>query len=238
MSDADRIAKLEAQVATLTGRLTRVEDEQAVRKLHHLYGYFIDKCLYREVVDLFTDDCEVHFFGGIFKGKAGAARLYIERFQKSFVNGNNGPVDGFLLDHPQHQDVVDILDDGVTALARFRCTMQAGRHESYGEKRQWWEGGIYENEYVREDGVWKIKRLGYFPHWHGSFQDGWGKTPIDFIPMASVCYPEDPLGPDALIEPTPRLWPATDIIPFHSAHPVTGKPIKIDNSRSREGYKD
>lgn len=123
----DRIAALEAQLAALTKRVTICEDEQSVRKLHHLYGYLIDKCLYREVVDLFTEDCEVHFFGGIYKGKAGAARLYIERFQKNFTHGNNGPIDGFLLDHPQHQDVVDIQPDGVTALARFRCTMQAGR---------------------------------------------------------------------------------------------------------------
>ena len=54
--------------------------------------------------------------------------------------------------------------------------------------------------------------------------------------MARKLYPEDPLGPDAFIEPRPRLWPATDIVPFHYVHPVTGKPIKIDNSRAREGF--
>ena len=43
---------------------------------------------------------------------------------------------------------------------------------------------------------------------------------------------------DALINPAPRLWPATDTIPFHYPHPVTGQPIKIDNSRAREGFKD
>ncbi len=64
----------------------------------------------------------------------------------------------------------------------------------------------------------------------------WPETPIDFIPMAKKLYPQDPLGPDALIEPAPRLWPATDIVPFHYAHPVTGKPIVPDNSRAREGF--
>ena len=47
------------------------------------------------------EDCEVRFFGGSFKGKAGAKRLYIDRFQANFTHGNNGPIDGFLLDHPQ-----------------------------------------------------------------------------------------------------------------------------------------
>jgi len=27
-------------------------------------------------------------------------------------------------------------------------------------------------------------------------------------------------------------------VPFHYAHPVTGKPIVLDNSRAREGFAD
>ncbi len=91
---------------------------------------------------------------------------------------------------------------------------------------------------MRENGIWKIKALRYFPFWHGSFAEGWAKTPIDFVPMAKKCYPEDPLGPDTLIKPQPRLWPATDTVPFHYAHPVTGQPIVLDNRRAREGFKD
>ena len=56
MSDSDRIATLEAQVAELGRRLTVREDELDIRKLQHLYGYLIDKCLYNETADLFTDD--------------------------------------------------------------------------------------------------------------------------------------------------------------------------------------
>ena len=117
--------------------------------------------------------------------------------------------------------------------------MQAGLHETAkGEQRQWFEGGVYENRYVHEDGVWKISRLGYFPFWHARYADGWAKTPIDMYPMAEKLYPEDPIGPDELMDPQPRLWPATDIVPFHYQHPVTGKPIEIDNSRAREGFAD
>src|SRR5207248_8415221 len=63
-------------------------------------------------------------------------------------------------------------------------------------------------------------------------------TPIDFVPMAKTLYPQDPVGPDELMNPQPRLWPATDTVPFHYRHPVTGKPIVLDNSRAREGFKD
>jgi hypothetical protein len=224
MSDLDRIATLEATVAALTWRIQMQEDEQAVRKLQHLYGYMIDKCLYNETVDLFTEDCEVHFFGGIYKGKAGARRLYVDRFQANFTHGNNGPIDGFLLDHPQHQDVVDIQPDGVTALGRFRCTMQAGRHKDYGEPRQWFEGGLYENTYRKVDGVWRIHILNYCPQWHADFETGWANTRPNYVPFLDTVYPDDPTGPDVL-KTDVWLWPTHKVVPFHNMHPVTGAPI-------------
>ena len=36
-------------------------------------------------------DGDVWFLGGIYKGQAGVRRLYIERFQKQFTQGHNGP---------------------------------------------------------------------------------------------------------------------------------------------------
>jgi len=135
-----------------------------------------------------------------------------------------------------------VAPDRKTAKLRGRSMMQAGRHESITEggalPRQWWEGGIYENSYVRQGGVWKIWAVRYFPFWHGTFNEGWAKTPIDYIPMFKKLYPDDPIGPDALIDPAPRLWPATDTVPFHYPHPVTGRPIVLDNSRAREGFKN
>jgi SnoaL-like domain len=235
------IAALAARVEKLENELGIQQDIHQIRRIQYSYGYFIDKSQYNEVADLFSDNGEVWFLGGIYKGKAGVRRLYIERFQTHFTQGHNGPRYGWLLDHPQMQMVIDVASDRSTATVRGRSMMQAGLHETAaGDQRAWWEGGIYDNRYVREDGVWKISRLGYFPFWHGSFAEGWAKTPIDFIPMATAAqlYPGDPLGPDALIEPTPRLWPATDTVPFPYDHPVTGKPIVCDNSRAREGFKN
>ena len=239
MSETASLQALQRRVETLEHELGIQQDIHAVRKLQYSYGYFIDKSQYQEVVDLFADDGEVWFLGGIYRGKAGVKRLYIERFRQHFTEGHNGPRYGWLLDHPQMQMIVDVAPDRKTASVRGRSMMQAGLHETAkGNQRAWWEGGIYENSYVREHGVWKLKALRYYPFWHGSFKDGWAKTPIDFVATPKTLYPEDPLGPDALIDPQPRLWPATDIVAFHYPHPVTGKPIAIDNSRAREGFKD
>jgi hypothetical protein len=223
-----RIESLQKQLGDLAGRVGMLEDVHAIRRLQHAYGYFIDKCLYNETVDLFAEESQVRFMGGIFRGKKGARRLYCDRFRKNFTGNHNGPVYGFLLDHPQMQDIVDVSPDGRTAQARFRCVMQAGRHEKAGgQTRQWWEGGLYENAYIKQDGVWKIQVLNYRPVWHAKFEDGWAHTPPNFVPFFSEVFPKDPLGPDELMQPTPVLWPDHDVLPFHYAHPVTGRLIDI-----------
>lgn len=223
-TDDERIAELERRVEQLTHQLGVVEDTLAIRNLQHQYGYYLDKCLYDEVVDLFAEDGQVIFMGGVYQGKKGIARLYTGRFREAFAEGRNGPSHGQLLDHPQLQDVVHVSPDRTTARARFRTFMQAGRHESVGEARQWWEGGLYENTYVREGGIWKIKRLFYRPFWHATFEDGWAHTPPAYITNASRTFPEDPYGPDELLADAPQLWPNTETFAFHYRHPVTGRP--------------
>lgn len=226
MTMEDQIRALEQKLEQLSNQVGILEDIHAVRTLHHKYGYYIDKCLYNETIDLFAEDGEVRFMGGIFKGKEGLRRLYIERFQKRFTNGENGPRYGFLLEHPLMQDIVDISPDRKTAKLRARSVMQAGNHElAEGPTKQWWEGGYHLNEYVKEDGIWKIKVLDYRAAWHADFENGWAHTPPNAYPFLSTKFPEDPLGPDEVME-NPKLWPETDIIPFHYPHPVTGKWVK------------
>ena len=102
MAGVDATAELSAlrrQLEQLSNEIGTLRDVHAVRRLQHAYGYYLDKCLYDEVVDLSCDSGEVRFMGGIFKGKAGVKRLYCDRFRQNFTGGHNGPVYGFLLDH-------------------------------------------------------------------------------------------------------------------------------------------
>ena len=92
------------------------------------YGFYISKCQYEETCDLFEEDGAVAFFGGLFKNKAGIRRLFVEKFQHRFTNKHNGPILGYLLDHPQLQPVVHVADDRLSAKMRSRSLMQAARH--------------------------------------------------------------------------------------------------------------
>lgn len=230
----------QSQTATVTledlaRRVMVLEAQQAVRTLQHQYGYYLDKCLYQEVVDLFADESDVYFCGGLYKGKEGVRRLYIDRFRRRFTNDLNGPVFGFLLDHPQHQDVVTVSEDGQSAKGRFRSMMQAGLHDQARDSfpgavgmEQWFEGGLYENEYVNENGIWKIKSLNYRAFWHGDYAQGWAHTePRDFRP--TMTFPEDPYGPDEIVDGGFEFFPNTEVFPFHYPHPVTGLDVRSED---------
>lgn len=228
MSLEQTVAALSKTVEQLAHDVAVLQDVNAIRKLHHAYGYYIDKCLYEEVIDLFAEDSATYFLNGAYRGKAGARRLYVDWFRQLFTKGHNGPGYGFLLDHLILQDIVDVAPDRTVAKARFRCFMQGGSHASKTDApealpQQFWEGGIYENEYVREDGVWKIKLLNYNMLWQANYAEGWAHSEAHLALMDKT-YPENPIGPDAFVDFVPHVWPETRVVPFHYPHPVTGKP--------------
>ena len=231
MTDENRLKALEDKVEQLTRQLGVVEDTHAVRCLHFIYGYYIDMCLYDETVELFADNGAVRFLNGVYKGKdKGVKRLYCDWFKKDFTKGHNGPVFGFLLDHLQAQDVVHVAPDRMTAKGRFRALNMIGYHDAKPEPvehmpQQFWGGGIYENRYVKENGIWKIEYLDYVGRWQAPYEQGWAHS-SSHLPPYEKTYPENPIGPDEIITDMPYGWPETSVVPFHYAHPVTGKPWK------------
>lgn len=225
MTSDESLRETRRELEDLRERVGLLEDIQAVRTLQFKYGYFMDKCLFAEIVDLFADDAVLYFMNGIFRGKAGARRLY------GGASGLDGPAYGMLFEHIIAQDIVDVAPDRRTAQGRFRCFMQGGVHESRQDAppripAQFLEAGIYENEYVREDGAWKIKVFNYRIVYQARLEEGWAHTGLEPLMVSTYeqCFPENPRGPDEL-RPPPPVWPQTFIMPFHYPHPVTGKAL-------------
>jgi len=222
----DRIAALEAKLTALADQVGRHDDVLAIRNLQFAYGYFMDKCMFAEIVDLFSDEAELRFMGGVFKGKAGARRLY------GGASGMNGPAHGMLFEHIIAQDIVHVAEDRRTAEGRFRTFMQGGVHRSKADAPPtippaFWEAGIYENVFIREDDIWKIHRFNYKVVYQASYAEGWANAPETPLMVSEHrrTFPDSPSGPDALEEQPPR-WPKAVVMPFHYRHPVTGQPIR------------
>ena len=230
MSVEDRLAKAEAQIAELAGEVARLTDAQAIRRLQHTYAYCMDKGLYDEVCDLFAEDGALHFMGGVWASRESIRRLYCGRLREGFTHGINGPAFGMMVEHWPSQDVIHVAPDRQSAKARWRCHLFGGAHESKTDRnphlpQQWWEWGIYENDYVRRDGVWQIAKLGYYLFGQADYEAGWAHAKPLPSPFFTKTVPEDPFGPDWIEDDPHPGWPETRLVPFHYEHPVTGKPI-------------
>ena len=80
--------------------------------------------------------------------------------------------------------------------------------------------------------MWKIRELRRFPLMKTDILQGWGKSRIiDPAPTGAA-------KPDAPISAADAVASGIAMPAFLAVHPVTGRPILIDNSRAREGFKD
>jgi hypothetical protein len=209
---ADQDAGLKDQVDRLFNQLGIHQDTNAIRTLHQTYESYLDRGIYEEVVNLFADDGEVSYSGGLFAGKdRGVRRLYCDNFRSGLSGKKIEPAPGFELDPAQLQDIVEIAPDRKSARARFAYSMQMGapiisdsqlvkmaRLQGQGIIK-WWESGIHEVSYVREGDRWKIKRLEYRVTAKANYAPGRSYARPINVPSFSKTYPADPTGPDRII---------------------------------------
>jgi triacylglycerol lipase len=205
------------RASDLAHRATLLSDETEIENLQKIYGYYLDRRMWDEVADLFAADGTIEMdLRGVYAGKTRV---------REFLNllGPEGISDGQLNDHVQLQVVVDVAEDGRTAKSRSRELNMTGVHESHGE----WSEGIYENSFVKEDGVWKLAALRYFPTFISDYDQGWAKDAKP-VPTASTTLPPD-RPPTSVYE----IYPKAHIPPYHYDNPVSGKEPSYPAARGR-----
>jgi hypothetical protein len=208
-----RVASAREALADIEQRATRIDDINEIQNLQGSYGYYTDKMLWDEVVDLFADDGTLEIGpSGVYVGKDG-----IRRYLLSLSGGKRGPLEGVLYDHFQLQPIVTVADDGRTANGRWRLFLMTGTAGS-GSGGNWGEG-IYENEYVKENGVWKIRKLHWYATFVAPYEGGWlntGRQAVEDFAMGRGVTPD---GPSSVAhEPYPGVF----VPPFHYPNPVSG----------------
>ena len=198
------VAELAERLAAVERRAQAAEDRLAVANLQRAYGYYVDKSCWEHVADLFARNAVLEINGrGRFIGHE-RIREYMRHF--------GPPKDGLLMNHMQLQPVIHVEEDGLHARARVRALMMVGQ---YGDHAMWGEA-IYENAYVKEDGVWKIAKLKAYQVFYTPYDKGWA---LEVSPLLSE-FGDFP--PDEAIEPYP-VYPDYFCPPFHYPNPVSGR---------------
>ena len=209
-----RIAAARSRLAAIEQRAARVDDVDQIENLQRSYGYYVDKMLWEDVLDLFTDDATMEIgLSGVYVGKDS-----IRKYLYSLSGGREGPLEGVLFNHMQLQPVVTVADDGASAKGRWRALILTG---TYGEGSGGnWGEGPYENEYVKEDGVWKISKLHWYATYFVPYEGGWLHSSTDAVRAYSEGHgvtPDRPPSEDY------APYPAAFVPPFHYPNPVTGR---------------
>jgi hypothetical protein len=201
-----------ASLKELQARIDVLNETDRVLNLQSAYGYYYDRKMWDDIVDLFADDGVVEVGGmGLWQGKAGV-RKWLESV------GPAGLSHGQLNDQIQKSVIVSIAPGGNEAFARG---IELGMLGEADEERGWWQVTTFRNRYVKEDGVWKLRELRRFPQMKTDIFLGWGKSRmVDPVPTGA-------LAPDAPLPAADQALAGLAMPDFLGVHPVTGERITV-----------
>jgi hypothetical protein len=149
----------------LEARLRKLEDIEEIKKLQARYAYLVDTFQADKVPDLFADDFIMELEGkGTFTSKDEVLMIF------------RGMAKWYSM--TCHQTTTPYIEvDGDRAKATWYLFGPFTRETREGSMAVW-EGGRYDNEYVRERGQWKFSRWSFKFSMHTPYEDGWVKTPM------------------------------------------------------------
>ena len=175
----------------------RLESLRAVKNVQRSYTHYAQFGLWNGMADLFAANGKLVWGEETITGKAAIARWLAQR------SGPAGSAAGALNTEMIDDPLVNLSVDGNSAKARWRGLAFRGD----GKGRAWIEGGLYENDYVREDGRWKIATLHYFPQYEGSYADGVSNVGQKDLPIVPYHFTIDETG--IPIPPAQGIAPAS-----------------------------
>jgi hypothetical protein len=199
------VETLQQQAQGLRQQAQAADDYVDIANLQASYGFYVDKSRWDDASALFAENATLEIAGrGLFVGKARISE---------YLHGLGEMEYGRLYNHMQLQPVIHVADDGLSAKARWRSFMQVGH---LGEEARWGDA-VYENEYVNEDGVWKINKLHSFITFYVEFDQGWNKGGV------KLPQPFDTITPDGEATVKYGAFPDVFLPPYHYPNPVTGQ---------------
>jgi len=207
--------ELGKKVKYLEQKVRTIEDIEAIKRLQQAYGFYLERGMYQEIVDCFSDSTDVtlNWLQGQYRGKEGVKEYF------AFLSKEFSPP-ALLHQLMQLAGIVDVNTDGVTARGRWYGFGPVFFPKTMGGRRILFSG-IYENEYVKEDGVWKILSLKWMMPYALDIPNGWNMPEEIAAPFLRGEF-DDP-EPQIILDANDPRYMNGYILPFHYRHPVTGK---------------
>jgi hypothetical protein len=222
------------RVHRLTLNVERAEAVRAVKRVQETYSQYSQFGLWTDMAALFADNAQLSYGKDSAQGRQAVENYFVT----TFGEGTQGLKPGGLHTQMVLRPLINLSADGQTAKGRWWEFSMTGQH---GVKAEW-AAGIFENEYVRERGVWKISRMRYNPMFAGPYATGWRNVdedqkivPYHFTPdETGIPVPDLP----ALATPPvdPKMNPATALAALEQRIAVMNDEDKVRNLQNAYGY--
>lgn len=210
--------QMEAKIKELEKKVQRLDDINEITRLQRVYSYYVMHMMRDEIADCFADDPDttLRWLEGTWKGKKGVKRYF------GVGTDRPEPPPGFLHQVMPIAGVVDVDPDGIHAKGRwYSFGGVAVPDQKTGKTRPSIVGGLYEIQYLKENGVWKFWKIDWIiPLSIKIPPEQWGT--VEELGKSIVAFKAP--DPDVPMELDDPRFVSGFIFPFHYNHPVTGKP--------------
>jgi hypothetical protein len=222
-----------ARVQRLGVNVERAESVRAVKRVQESYAQYSEFGLWTEMAALFSDSAELSYGKDTAKGRPAIQQYFIT----TFGGGTQGLKPGGLHTQMVLRPLINVSADGRRAKGRWWEFSMTGQ---YGVKAEW-AGGIFENEYVREGGVWKIASMRYNPMFAGPYATGWRNVDEDQKIVPYHFTPDEtgvpvPDLPAALPPADPKLNAGTLLASLEQRIAVMNDEDQVRNLQNAYGY--
>ena len=232
--DASPSMSAAARVSRLAQNVERAESVRAVKRVQETYAQYTQFGLWTDMAALFADNAQLSYGKDNVQGRQAIQQYFLT----TFGEGRDGLKPGGLHTQLVFRPLINVSADGQTAKGRWWEFSMTGQH---GVKAEW-AGGIFENEYVREGGVWKISRMRYNPIFAGPYATGWRNVDEDQKIVPYHFTPDEtgipvPDLPAAAVRPVdPKMNPATTLATLEQRIAAMNEEDKVRNLQNAYGY--
>jgi len=208
----DELQVLRKQVEGRDRQLQTLQDIEDIKRLQCAYGYYLERWMSDEIIDCFSTSPEVSgtFVEGTYNGPEGI---------RNYFGRNREVPPEFLHQVLQVSPVITVDPDGERAKGRWYGFGAVAFRPVKEAIDPTFMSVVYEMEYIKEGGVWKILKLALQMHYTYSLRRA--LTPAGETPPEAPSGTQD-LHPDVWAEHD-YGYPSGYIYPMHFKHPVTGK---------------
>ena len=155
--------------------MSRIEELEAIKRLKYRYLRCLDQKRWDELATCFTEDATSAYSGGKYSF---AGRDAIMDFLRKAMGA-----DSFLSSHTVHQPEIEFTSDttatGIWALHDVVIETNANiviRGAAF-----------YEDEYVKQDGAWKIRSTGY----KRTYEETLSRADLPSLKLTQNCWVDD-----------------------------------------------